>query len=340
MKPEVSVIIPTYNSENYIAKALESVFNQTYNNLEVILIDDASSDSTVKIAVSFNDKRLKIIKNQHNRGVSYSRNYGIQQAQGNWIALLDSDDWYAPERLKKLLSIAQKYHADLVADDLWLVSDALHVGVANPVASALRNRQSQPWSTLLTENQETISSVKLINAVEFAHSDRPSPFNSKRNWSLGYTKPLIRREFLQQNNIKYDETVKVGEDFILYLECLRQQARFYLVPQAYYYYRTRAVSLSTRKPTDYLSHSCKITQVFINQELKTQTNPKLIEVLAHNLIIFKKRLAYYRLVEHIKNKRLLKIYQQIIIHPYVLRYLANKLTNVFKQKLLQLSSFK
>ncbi len=332
MKPEISVIVPTYNSENYIAKALESVFNQTYNNLEIILIDDASSDSTVKIATSFNDKRLKIIKNQQNRGVSYSRNRGIQQAQGNWIALLDSDDWYAPERLEKLLLIAQQRRADLIADDLWLVNDVLRAGVANS--------QSLPWSTLLTENEETISSVKLINAVEFVHSDRPSPLNTKRNWSLGYTKPLIRREFLRQNNIQYDETVKVGEDFILYLECLRQQARFYLVPQAYYYYQTRTVSLSTRKPTDYLSHSCEITQVFINQELKTQTNPKLIEVLAHNLIVFKKRLAYYRLVEHIKNKRLLKIYQQIIIHPYVLRYLANKFTNVFKHKLLQLSSFK
>lgn len=324
MKPEISVIVPAYNSENYITKALKSVFNQTYNNLEVILIDDASSDATVKIAKSFKNKRLKIIKNQQNRGVSYSRNRGIQQAQGNWIALLDSDDWYAPERLEKLLAIAQQRRADLIADDLWLVNI----------------RQSQPWSTLLAENEKAISSVELIDAVEFVHSDRPSPLNTKRNWSLGYTKPLIRREFLRQNNIQYDETVKVGEDFILYLECLRQQARFYLVPQAYYYYQTRTVSLSTRKPTDYLSHSCKITQVFINQELKTQTNPKLIEVLAHNLIVFKKRLAYYRLVEHIKNKRLLKIYQQIIIHPYVLRYLANKLTNIFKQKLLQLSSFK
>ncbi|MGL5943471.1 MAG: glycosyltransferase family 2 protein [Waterburya sp.] len=322
MKPEVSVIVPAYNSEDYLPKALESVFNQTYNNLKVILIDDASSDSTVKIATSFSDKRLKIIKNQQNKGVSYSRNCGIQQAQGNWIALLDSDDWYAPERLEKLLSIAQQRRADLIADDLWLVSID----------------QSQPWSTLLTENEQAISSVELIDAVEFAHSDRPSPLNSKRNWSLGYTKPLIKQEFLQKNNIQYDETVKVGEDFILYLECLRQQARFYIVPQAYYYYQTRTVSLSTRKPTDYLSHSCKITQVFINQELKVQTNPKLIEVLAHNLIVFKKRLAYYRLVEHIKNKRLLKIYQQIIIHPYVLRYLANKLTkkikSVIKEKII------
>jgi succinoglycan biosynthesis protein ExoO len=325
MKPEVSIIIPTYNTEKYIAQALTSVFKQTHNNIEVILIDDASSDSTVKIATSFKDKRLKIIKNQQNRGVSYSRNRGIQQAQGNWIALLDSDDWYAPERLAKLLLIAQQRQADLIADDLWLVRDALLPGVAN--------HQLQPWSTLLTESEQEISSVKLINAVEFARSDRLSLYNIKHNWSLGYIKPLIRREFLQKNKIKYDETVKVGEDFVLYLECLRQQADFYLVPQAYYYYRTRTVSLSTRTPREYLYHSCKITRVFINQELKVQTNPKLIEVLEQNLFIFKRRLNYYRAVEHIKNKKLLRIYQQIIIHPYILKYLANKLINVLRQKL-------
>jgi succinoglycan biosynthesis protein ExoO len=320
---EVSVIIPTYNSEKYIAQALESIFSQTYNNLEVILIDDASRDSTVKIAASFNDQRLKIIKNQQNRGVSYSRNCGIQQAQGNWIALLDSDDWYAPQRLEKLLLIAQQRHTDLIADNLWLVND----------------RQSQPWSNLLAENEQEISSVKIIHAVEFALSDRLSPLNAKHNWSLGYIKPLIRREFLQKNNIKYDETVKVGEDFVLYLECLRQQAHFYLIPQAYYYYQTRPVSLSSRTPREYLYHSCKITQIFINEERKVQTNPKLIEVLDHNLFIFKRRLNYYRVVEHIKNKKLLKIYQQLIIHPYILKYLANKLINVWKQKLLHLFNF-
>ena len=256
MNPKVSVIIPTYNSEDYIAQALESLFNQTYRNFEIILIDDASTDSTVQIARSFRDKRLQILKNSQNRGVSYGRNRGIRQAKGNWIALLDSDDWYAPQRLEKLLQVAEQYSADMVADNQFFVRDG----------------DNYPWSNLFHESEQDILSVELIDAARFVISDRPSVIDNRQTWSFGYTKPLIRREFLLKNNIQYNEAIKVGEDFILYLECLRHQARFCLVPQAYYYYRTRTVSLSTRTPIEYLSESCEITQSFIRKEKNHQTN--------------------------------------------------------------------
>ena len=276
MNPDVSVIIPTYNSEGYIAQALQSLLDQTYSNLEIILVDDASSDSTVKIARSFDDRRLQIINNSQNRGVSYGRNCGIRQARGNWIALLDSDDWYASERLEKLLQVAEQENADLVADDLFLI----------------RDDEQHPWGTLLRENEQEMLAIGLIDAPKFVVSDRPAPLNAKRNWSLGYTKPLIRREFLLENNIQYDETVHVGEDFILYLECLRHHARFCLVPQAYYYYRTLTKSLSIRKPTEYLAQSCQITQSFIIKEENSREDSQLLEALKQNLAIFKKRLAY------------------------------------------------
>ncbi|BAZ44640.1 family 2 glycosyl transferase [Chondrocystis sp. NIES-4102] len=324
MKPEVSVIMPTYNNEDYIAIALKSIFNQTYDNFEVVLINDASTDSTKNIVASFKDTRLKIIDNLVNRGVSYSRNRGIMQAQGKWIALLDADDWYAPQRLEKLLFIAKEYQADLVADNLFLIKD----------------QALEPWSTLLRENKQETSSIQLINAVKFVNSDRPTPIHVKRNWSLGYTKPLIRKEFLQQNNIKYNENVAVGEDFILYLECLRQQARFYLVPQAYYYYRTRTDSLSARKPTEYLFDSCQITQSFLNQELKIKIRPKLIEALGKNLIVFRQQLTYYLTIDHIRKKSVIGICQQVTNNPYILKYLAIKFINILQNKFLPLLKYK
>ena len=318
MNPEVSVIIPTYNSENYIAKALKSVFDQTYSNFEIILIDDASSDSTVDIARSFNDKRLKIIANKYNRGVSYGRNCGIKQAKGQWIALLDSDDWYAPQRLERLLSVAKKRCVDLIADDLLLIQE----------------QATMYWSTFLQENAQDLSSAKLINAVEFVTSDRPTFIGAKRNWSLGYLKPLIRKEFLVKNNIWYDETLNVGEDFSLYWECLRHQGRFYLIPEAYYYYQTRSLSLSTRKPTEYLTQSCEITQRFINQESCVSTDSKLLEALAQNLSAFERRLAYHHLLENIKSKKILRIYQQIVGKPYLLADVASRLLYVLVDKLV------
>ncbi|MCC0177583.1 glycosyltransferase family 2 protein [Waterburya agarophytonicola K14] len=317
MNPEVSIIIPTYNSEAYLAQALESVISQTYRDFEIILIDDASTDSTVKIARNFKDKRLKIICNKHNRGVSYGRNCGIKVARGNWIALLDSDDWYAPERLEKLLSVAKRENADLVADNLNLI----------------RDRQSQPWSTLLLENQQEISSVESIDAINFVISDRPNPITAKRNWSLGYTKPLIKRKFLLQHGIEYDEAINVGEDFILYLECLRQEAHFVLVPEAYYYYRTRSSSLSTRKPTEYLSDSCKITQIFITREIKSHGNSNLLKVLFENSIIYQKRLAYYLVLEAIKRKKIIESIKLILDNPYTLGSLVNRLAGVLQNKI-------
>ena len=320
MTPEVSVVIPAYNSEAYIAQALESVLCQTYRNLEVILVDDASVDSTIKIARSFNDKRLRIIANQQNRGVSYSRNCGIQAARGTWIALLDSDDWYAPERLEILLSAAKGENADLVADDLNLI----------------RDRDSQPWSTLLRENRLETSSVKTIDAIDFVISDRPHPINKKRNWSFGYTKPLMKREFLLDLGIKYDEAIDVGEDFVLYLECLRQKAKFVLLPQAYYFYRTRATSLSTRKPTEYLAESCDIIQLFIDRELDINSTSQLLTVLFESLAVYNQRLDYYRVIEAIKQRKIIKSILLIIDNPYTLGTIVNKLVGLVTKKVLSI----
>ena len=93
--PFISVVIPTYNSENFIAKTLETVFLQTYNNYEVIISDDGSSDNTVEVVKAVFDKyghrENKILINSH-EGAAAARNRGIEVANGDWISFLDSDD--------------------------------------------------------------------------------------------------------------------------------------------------------------------------------------------------------------------------------------------------------
>ena len=323
LEVSVSIIIPTYNSEDYIAQAIESLLHQTYSNFEIIVVDDASSDSTVKIVRSFNDERLQIIENKQNRGVSYGRNCGIKVAQGKWIGLLDSDDWYAPTRLEKLLAVAERYDSDLIADDLFFIQDG----------------EINCWSTFLRENKQELSSIEKIDAVKFVESDRLPPINEDRKWSFGYLKPLMRREFLISNNIQYNEGINVGEDFILYFDCLRKQARFHLVPEPYYYYRTRAVSLSTRKPTEYLFQSCEITQNLVYQESLVSTDTKLVDALAENLMIFQKRLAYYILIERIKEKKVKLALEQIFRKPYVLDDVLVKLFCWIQKKLVSLLEF-
>ena len=318
MNLEVSIIIPTYNSENYIAQALESVFAQTYHNFEIILVDDASTDSTLDIARSFNDKRLQIIENYQNKGVSNARNCGIKKAKGDWIALLDSDDWYVPERLESLLKVTLEQDADLVADDLFLIGE----------------QDKLPWSTLLQENQQGKYYVDLIDAVRFVMTDRPSLMSSQQTWSLGYVKPLMKRRFLLEHNIEYNESIDVGEDFVLYLECLINKARFLLVSRPYYYYRTRDLSLSTRKPTEYLAESCKITKSFIDSEKVAGTDSELLKAMYQNLEIFEKKLAYYRAVEYIQDKKFINVLSQILKTPYILIYLINKLITILQNTIL------
>lgn len=91
-KPLVSVVVPTHNDSKYIKEAISSIVNQTYDNLEIVVIDDFSSDNTVEIVESFDDKRIKIIRNDSNRGAAHSRNVGIKNCTGDYISFMDGDD--------------------------------------------------------------------------------------------------------------------------------------------------------------------------------------------------------------------------------------------------------
>ena len=106
--PRFSVIIPAYNSSRTLARAIESVLAQTWPAHEVIVVDDASSDGTGDVVAQFG-RRVRYLRREHNAGVSAARNYGVEQATGEWLAFLDADDWYFSERLR--------LHAE------WIVAD-------------------------------------------------------------------------------------------------------------------------------------------------------------------------------------------------------------------------
>ncbi len=109
MKSElVSVIIPTYNRAHLIGRAIQSVLNQTYKNMEIIIADDGSTDNTEEIVKSFQDKRIKYIKYPENKGGCAARNIGIRSSRGKYISFLDSDDEWLPEKLEKQLEVFEK----------------------------------------------------------------------------------------------------------------------------------------------------------------------------------------------------------------------------------------
>lgn len=97
----VSIIMPNYNGGKYLTDTIKSVLAQTYQNWELIFVDDCSTDNSLEIVNSFGDKRIRILQNEKNSGAAVSRNYAIREAQGKWIAFLDSDDLWTPEKLEK-----------------------------------------------------------------------------------------------------------------------------------------------------------------------------------------------------------------------------------------------
>ena len=98
-----SVVIPTYNNKDYLKKAIQSVLNQSFKEYEIIVVDNFSSDGTEKLISNMNEKKITFVKKDNNGVIARSRNLGINQSKSKWVAFLDSDDAWYPDRLKKYI---------------------------------------------------------------------------------------------------------------------------------------------------------------------------------------------------------------------------------------------
>ncbi|MBN2444212.1 MAG: glycosyltransferase family 2 protein [Spirochaetales bacterium] len=115
MKPEVSIITPLYNAEKYIKETVESVLSQTFKDFEWLIVDDCSTDSSRKILkkIAAEDQRIKLLDLKSNKGPIFARNYALDQAQGRFIAFLDSDDIWLPAKLEKQIALMKEKKAPL-----------------------------------------------------------------------------------------------------------------------------------------------------------------------------------------------------------------------------------
>ncbi|MBR5451677.1 MAG: glycosyltransferase family 2 protein [Clostridia bacterium] len=107
MKDLVSIIMPSYNTAGFIADSIKSVLAQTYDNFELIIVDDCSTDNTDEVVSFFEDPRIRYFKNEKNSGAAVSRNRALREAKGKWIAFLDSDDIWAPQKLEKQIAFME-----------------------------------------------------------------------------------------------------------------------------------------------------------------------------------------------------------------------------------------
>jgi glycosyltransferase involved in cell wall biosynthesis len=219
--PEVSVIVPAYNAAETLEAAVRSALAQTESDLEVVVVDDASTDLTFAVASALAgaDERVRVLRNAENCGASVSRNLAIESSTGDWIALLDADDAWLPERVARMLAASDM--ADMVCDDLLMTR-----GVNDPQTDV-------PQWSFLSWISLTIKAPRQVTVVDFVRHD------------LGLLKPMIRRGFLDRHGIRYDPGLRVAHDFYFYFDLLSTGARWIQLPQAYYLYSARAGSLSS-----------------------------------------------------------------------------------------------
>ncbi|WP_375744286.1 glycosyltransferase [Corallococcus interemptor] len=252
MRPRVSVVIPAFNVERYLGAALDSALGQTVEDVEVVVVDDGSTDGTVAVARGHGDARVRVFENARNQGPSWSRNVAIEQARGEWIAILDADDWWKEDRLERLLALAEERRADIVCDDLLLVPEGTH----------------EPESTLFT-----------VHAARLGRMDGPFEVSALKMVmdDYGILKPLFRREFLVTRGVRYNPASRAGEDFEMLLRCLLASGRMVVSHEAMYFYRARRDSLIA-SPVYCLSRILEMTDALI-REVDAKTHAEIVEAL-------------------------------------------------------------
>lgn len=224
--PAVSIVIPAYNAAAFVSAAIESARRQTFDDIEIIVIDDASTDATPAIigALAQGDSRIRPIRLPRNAGPAASRNAGLAAARGSWIALLDADDSYAPSRIEVLLSRVRGGDIDVVADNVALTVD----GVPNGLHVIPASRLTEP---------------RMMTFAEFIDGAVIDP-RAPRRVNHVFLKPMLRRDFLATHAIAYDEANRNGEDLLFYASCLAAGARWLLTPEPMYRYAVRHGSLT------------------------------------------------------------------------------------------------
>jgi succinoglycan biosynthesis protein ExoO len=259
----VSVIIPAYNAEAFIDRAVASALEQTLSPREVIVIDDCSSDGTgelLKVAAQGNEI-IKVITLARNGGPSVARNAGIEAAQGDWIAILDADDAFAPDRLAMLVPFAVETGADFVADDL-----AYYDAVAGCITGNGMGR-----NTVLPDG-----SIRLHDFLAHNLADG-------RGLDWGLLKPIFRRDTLMKLGITYDTEMAHGEDFRFVVDLLLSGANFRILRQPLYLYTQRQGAASkrasgwTRTTIAYgkLAHAAQV----LAQDPRIASDPQLVALL-------------------------------------------------------------
>ena len=326
---KITIVIPVYNVENYLRQCLDSVINQTYKNLEIICVDDCSTDNSPQILQEYaqKDDRIKLIFNEKNSGPGLSRNKGIEIATGDYIHFLDSDDWMEPDAYEKLTGIINK-NPEI---------DVLQFGLRY-----FSNIDNKILNTDIVADNFVNQIFKIRNNEKFIYSLTNSSADK-----------LFLVKFIKENNLRYS-TLSCFEDRIFGLQALVMNAGVLFCNDVFYNYRklnSKSITGNYEKYLDYLLEYYFKANSLLN-DLSQNTKDKMSLYIFANYFDFllflygEKRISYkivkdylykidYSLYTNLKVGKLSHA-QEILKYPEFIFNLKNNLRNFVKEKLPEL----
>jgi len=208
-----SLIIPVYNSADFLEKCMDSILSQSFTDYEVILVDDGSTDNSIELCKSYHDDRIRLFEKE-NGGASSARNLGMEQASGDYIWFIDSDDWIAENSLQTIYHHLETNYVDMLVFDYHQI-----------------DMKGQLAPRKLSEiNSTTYSGPAYVKAFKVLE---PAP------WTMVY-----KRSFLRNIGLRFEQGM-VYEDFYFNLQAFRHAAKVRKIIDRLYYYRHRENSVTT-----------------------------------------------------------------------------------------------
>lgn len=282
MEPKISVIVPVYKVEKYLPRCVDSILSQSFTDFELILVDDGSPDNCGKICDEYaqKDSRVRVF-HKSNGGVSSARNLGLDNAKGEWITFIDSDD-YIHEMF--LSTLYKKHNVDLIVGSFQVIG------------------YDEGWNGILEDSIYDEFSLK-DNIVKISLM-----INLQTPWGK-----LFRHDIICTNHIVFDEKLHIGEDTLFVLNYLAYTSRLWLCDKPYYFYERGNVNCLSRSKLD-IEHHIYSLEAFDStcRKLEEVFGCQIKHVYLSHVKFFSKRYLNYlyhsngSLFEKVKNLRFLR----------------------------------
>lgn len=274
--PLVSIIIPVYNSELYLEEAIKSCLNQSYSNIEIIIIDDGSEDNSFNIAKEYESEQVRVIT-QQNTGACAARNKGIDLSNGEYIQFLDSDDIISPQKIENQLNILNKEDESVIGSSSWI------------------------------KFNESINNISFSR--QFLDQDWNSPIewllNSWNGYGMGLTNMWLTPKKLLEKAGRWNEKLLVNQDGEFFNRVLLHASSINFCETAYAYYRSGENQVVSRVYSQSKAKSLLLSyQLYVENTLKFEDSNRVRCALCNNFLMFIYQYyeKYPELVKEAKNE--------------------------------------